>query len=104
MTITEAREAIKDWMIEEFGLMCEEDTDGNALAYCQYDDGNLCLDEQWYVDLERKQLYCYIGDEVEITKTYDTFEALVADIDFDSLIGESDGYIHDNKAYFERRY
>lgn len=62
------------------------------------------LDEQWYVDLERKQLYCYIGDEVEITKTYDTFEALVADVNFDSLIGESDGYIHDNKAYFERRY
>lgn len=110
MTIKEAREAILDWILEEYsyddGDVVELDEDDRkvGIAYCQYEDEedeDIFVDEQWYADLVEKTLFCEIGNKVCITHKYETLEELIDSIDYEWLIGEADGYVIDHAEYFK---
>lgn len=107
MTLTEAREAITNWLCEEFNddIELEEDNTKIAIAFTQYEGhgDDLFVNEQWYANLLDKELYCELNDMNCIIQKFDSLDELVEHLDFDWLIGEADGYVIDHAEYFKEK-
>lgn len=109
MTITEAREAILDWMYDEYEYDDEkelgEDNTRIPVIFSQYEGqgDDLFVMEQWCLDLESKTLFCELNEERVPALDFECedLEDLVDSLDFDGLIGEADEYIREHSEEFE---
>lgn len=108
MTIAEAREFIKEWILGEYGYEEDivdlgEDNTKIAIAFSQYEGqgDDVFVNEQWYADLIGKEVYCELNDEVCIIQKFGSLDELVASLDFDYLIGEADNYIREHIDSFK---
>ena len=107
MDIKEARQAIAEWMTDEYGYddPAEVSLGKDAqigIAYCEFEDGAF-VTEQWYADLKRKRIYCELNN-IRIGKLcyhFDSLEELVESLDFNWLISESDSYIYEHINEFK---
>ena len=104
------RQDIAFWMAGEYEETLEEalesvQGDVFGVAYCQYADGEVCVDEQWMVDLNEGKLYLELNGRVyheEIYRTLGEMEvAFRYGLDFDGLIGEADDWVERWKEDFK---
>jgi hypothetical protein len=108
MTKAEAKRAIAEWAAEEYDYVfdevsyLEEPDDKIGIAYCEYRN-EVDVDEQWYVDLDNKVIYCELNGErePELDKRFDTYEVALMCLDFEWLIGEADNFIEEHLDKFE---
>lgn len=104
------RASIASWMEGEYDEPYEEalesvQGDVFGVAYCQYDDGEVCVDEQWYVDLVGARLYLELNGRQYHEERYNSLEdmedAFEYGLDFDEMIGEADDWVERWKEDFK---
>lgn len=104
------RASIAFWMEGEYDEPYEEalesvQGDVFGVAYCQYDDGEVCVDEQWMVDLNEGKLYLELNGREYHAEYYNSLEdmedAFAYGLDFDELIGEADDWVERWKEDFK---
>lgn len=105
------RQNLAEWMANEYEEPLEEtleEVQGDVfgVAYCQYDDGEVCVDEQWMVDLNPNEpkLYLELNGRIyheEIYKDLADMEESLEWLDFDELIGEADAWVERWKEDFK---
>lgn len=104
------RWSIAEWMAREYEEPVMEAFDSVqgdefGVAYCQYDDGKIVVDEQWSIDLEQQALYLELNGRVYHKEFYDSLEdmedALEYGLDFDELVAEADDLVEKNRRDFE---
>ena len=104
------RQDIAFWMAEEYEETLEEalesvQGDVFGVAYCQYADGEVCVDEQWMVDLNEGKLYLELNGREYHAEYYNSLEdmedAFEYGLGFDELIGEADDWVERWKEDFK---
>lgn len=102
------RQKLAEWMADEYDEPFEialDSVQGDVfgIAYSQYDDGEVCVDEQWYVDLDRKSMYLELDGKEYLEESYATLEGMEESLEwlsFDELIGEADAEVESYKEDF----
>lgn len=104
------RKRIARWMEGEYEEPYEEalesvQGDVFGVAYCQYADGEVCVDEQWMVDLNECKFYLELNGrnyhEEEYNTLRDMYQAFEYGLDYDELIGEADDWVERWKEDFK---
>lgn len=105
------RQNLAEWMADEYEEPLEETLekvqgDVFGIAYSQYEDGEVCVDEQWMVDLnpDRPRLYLELDGRQYDEEVYEDLEDMEENLewlDFDELIGEADDWVERWKEDFK---
>ena len=106
MTINEAREQVRRWLIGEWRDVVGTSllTDRIPLAYSTFEDGTHFIQEQWYIDIAEQRLVCAFNGKDLYDIHARTLEDLIDKLwsyDFDGLIGEADDWIYNHPEFFE---
>ena len=103
MTREDVLNALDEWLLGEYdhGLNGDEDPSRIGFCYSQYEDDDVFVEEQWYMDLEGHRVWLEVDgeaghDDAAVVWHYDTYAEMLYDLGTmtaEFLIGEADYYV-----------